>query len=118
MTDSPAPAPIPAIVLVRTTVDDAEVAAGIGRAAVEARLAACAQVGGPVRSVYRWQGASEDATEWTLDLKTTISRYPSLERHLRERHPYDLPEIVATIASAVSPEYAAWVAAETTAADS
>ena len=49
---------------VTTTLPDREVAQNLARRLVEERLAACAQVEGPVASVYRWKGAVESATEW------------------------------------------------------
>jgi len=101
--------PVPAIVLVTTTVDDAERAAGLARGAVDARVAACAQVGGPIRSLYRWRGTVEDTAEWTVTFKTTTRRYPALERYVREAHPYDVPEIVGSIAATVTRDYALWV---------
>jgi periplasmic divalent cation tolerance protein len=96
---------------VTTTVDSREGAETIARSAVEARLAACAQVCGPITSVYRWQGAIETAEEWTVAFKTTTERYAALEAHVRQRHSYDLPEIVA-VALTGSEAYLDWVRAE------
>ncbi|MEV6109403.1 divalent-cation tolerance protein CutA, partial [Streptomyces sp. NPDC051940] len=95
-----------------TTSDERE-AQHLARGAVERRLAACAQVGGPVTSVYRWQGAVDTAREWQVVFKTVRDRYPALEAYLREAHSYDTPEIIATEIAGGSPEYLAWVAAET-----
>jgi periplasmic divalent cation tolerance protein len=83
----------------------------MARGAVEARLAACAQVAGPITSVYRWQGAIETAEEWTVTFKTTTEHYAALEAHIRERHSYDLPEIVA-VALGGNDAYLDWVRAE------
>jgi len=96
---------------VTTTVDSREAAEAMARSAVEARLAACAQVAGPITSVYRWQGAIETAQEWTVAFKTTIEHYAALEAHIRDRHTYDLPEIVA-VALTGSAAYLDWVRAE------
>jgi periplasmic divalent cation tolerance protein len=78
---------------------------------VERRLAACVNLL-PVRSVYRWQGAVERAPEVLLVVKTVAGRLPALERHLRERHPYDVPECVALDPVRVEPGYRAWLVAE------
>ncbi|GAA1746468.1 divalent-cation tolerance protein CutA [Luedemannella helvata] len=99
--------------VVTTSIDSADGAQALARAAVTVRLAACAQVTGPVRSTYWWQGAVDDATEWVVTLKTTTTRYPELERFLRDEHPYEVAEIVATPIVAGSPAYLAWIAAET-----
>jgi periplasmic divalent cation tolerance protein len=104
--------PVPAIVLVTTTVDDEERAVDMARGSIELRVAACAQVGGPIQSIYRWRGNIEDTREWTVTFKTTTTRYPALERYLRQAHPYEVPEIVGSIAATVTPEYASWVQAE------
>ena len=74
-----------------------------------ARLAACAQVGSPVTSTYRWQGEIETAQEWPVVFKTTAGRYAELEAFLRERHSYDVPEILAVPVAAGSAAYLAWL---------
>ncbi|MEU7029595.1 divalent cation tolerance protein CutA [Streptomyces sp. NPDC046275] len=101
------------IVTVRTTTDARAKAEALARGAVEARLAACAQVSGPVTSVYHWQGAVETAEEWEVAFKTTEARYPALEAHLLAAHDYETPEILATRVARVSADYARWVESET-----
>ena len=64
----------------------------------------------PLRSVYRWQGAIEQADEVLLLAKTAADRTPDLVSRLRELHPYELPEIVAVEAAAGLPAYLDWVA--------
>jgi periplasmic divalent cation tolerance protein len=98
---------------VMTTTDSEEVAQRLARGAVEARLAACAQVEGPVLSVYRWQGAIESEPEWRVLYKTTAARYEALEAHIRGGHPYETPEIIATEVVRGSAGYLEWLATET-----
>ncbi|WP_236240611.1 divalent-cation tolerance protein CutA [Streptomyces sp. CC228A] len=98
---------------VLTTTDSAANAEELARGAVEARLAACAQVSAPVTSVYRWEGAVETAREWQVLFKTADDRYAALEAYLREHHPYDTPEIIATPVQRGSADYLAWIARET-----
>ncbi|GAA1410544.1 divalent-cation tolerance protein CutA [Catellatospora coxensis] len=100
-------------VQVVTTLDDRDAALALARSAVEARVAACAQLGGPTRSVYRWQGGIEEAEEHPLVFKTTAAGYPALERHILDRHPYDNPEIICMPVLAGNPAYLDWVSAET-----
>ncbi|MFJ5550485.1 divalent-cation tolerance protein CutA [Streptomyces sp. NPDC093225] len=100
------------ILTVLTTVDAAEVAQDLARGAVEARLAACAQIGGPVTSVYRWEGEVRTAEEWQVVFKTTEDAYPALEAHLLAAHPYDTPEVIATPVVRAAAGYRAWAAAE------
>ncbi|MBI4985064.1 MAG: divalent-cation tolerance protein CutA [Rhodocyclales bacterium] len=99
--------------LVLTTLPDAETARALAERLVERRLAACVNILAPCRSVYRWQGRIEDATEVPLLIKTSAARYAALEAALRAEHPYELPEIVAVPLAGGLPEYLAWVAAET-----
>lgn len=106
------------VLLVLTTLPDAETARAVAARLVEARLAACINVLAPCRSVYRWQGKVEDAAEVPLLIKTTAARYPALEAALREAHPYELPEIVAVPIARGLPEYLGWVAGETSPDDS
>lgn len=99
--------------LVITTLPDADSAHRLATALVEQRLAACVNILAPCRSVYRWQGRIEDSAEVPLLIKTTDARYAALEAAIRAVHPYELPEIVAVGIDRGSPEYLAWVAAET-----
>lgn len=98
---------------VLTTTDAAEKAEALAAGAVEARVAACAQIDGPVTSVYRWEGAVRTDREWRVLYKTTVERYPELEAHLKRVHDYDTPEIIATPVTHGSDAYLSWVSEET-----
>ncbi len=98
------------MLLVLVTTPSPEVAAGLARALVEARLAACGNVVPGVRSIYRWQGAVCDEAEALLVLKTTRGRFEALRDELLRRHPYDVPEVLALPVEAGSAAYLAWVA--------
>jgi periplasmic divalent cation tolerance protein len=98
---------------VQTTTDSRAEAMDLARAAVEARLAACAQVAGPVASTYWWDDGLERAEEWTLTLKLPSDRYQELAEFLTQRHSYDEPEIIATAIVAGSPAYLGWIDEET-----
>ncbi|MBL8862658.1 MAG: divalent-cation tolerance protein CutA [Planctomycetes bacterium] len=102
-----------ALLVVFTTVPDAEVAGRIARALVAGRVAACVQALPGVRSTYRWEGRLEETSEVLLLSKTTRARLPDFERVLQEAHPYSVPEIVAVEAARVAAPYRAWVVAET-----
>jgi periplasmic divalent cation tolerance protein len=98
---------------VQTTTDSRAEAMELGHAAVEARLAACAQVAGPVASTYWWEGGIERAEEWLVLLKLPADRLGELTAFLTERHSYDEPEIVALPIVAGSPSYLSWLREET-----
>jgi periplasmic divalent cation tolerance protein len=96
-----------------TTTDSREEADRLARSAVERRLAACAQVVGPVTSTYWWEGALETASEWQCVLKTTAARFDELRAHLEHEHTYETPEIVATPIVAGGAAYLEWIERET-----
>ena len=99
---------------VTTTLPDRAAAEQLAARVVEERLAACAQVLGPVASTYRWQGTVEQAEEWYCHCKTTAARFPALRDRIRELHPYDVPEIIAVPITDADPAYLAWIVDATT----
>ena len=99
--------------LILTNCPDEESANAIALALVESKLAACVNILPRMQSIYRWQGVVESATEIPLFIKSTVTNYPALEAAIRERHPYDVPEIIALPIQAGLPAYLNWVAAET-----
>jgi periplasmic divalent cation tolerance protein len=94
--------------VVTTTAERAD-AERIASALVERRLAACVQIGGPIHSYYRWQGAVEHGEEWVCTIKTTGQAYEHVEQAIRELHPYDEPEILALPIVNGSKGYLQWV---------
>jgi len=97
---------------VTTTLPDEAAAHQVAARLVEERLAACAQVLGPVSSTYRWKGRIEQATEWYCNLKTTKTRLSALKKRIRELHPYEVPEIVAILIQDGDADYLRWIEAE------
>ncbi len=98
---------------VLTTVGTRVAADALGRDAVEGRLAACAQVTGPITSTYWWQGVVETAEEWQVVFKTTAERYPALAAQIRTQHEYDVPEILCLPVVDGNPAYLAWISDQT-----
>jgi periplasmic divalent cation tolerance protein len=92
---------------------DAEEARRIGRAVVEARLAACANVLGAASSIYWWQGKLEQATETPLVLKTRAALVPALIDRVKALHSYECPCVIALPVVEGYPPYLAWIAEET-----
>ena len=97
--------------VVTTTETNAD-AQRIATALVERRLAACVQIIGPMTSTFRWDGKVQTATEWLCVIKTCRDTYEGLEAAIRELHPYEVPEILATPIAAGSRSYLDWLAAE------
>ncbi|GAB2860819.1 divalent-cation tolerance protein CutA [Actinocorallia aurea] len=102
-----------AYVQVTTTTDERAEAGELATAAVAERLAACAQVVGPISSTYWWEGEIETAEEYMVVFKTTADTFPQLAQLIAERHSYETPEIIATAITAGSADYLAWVAEQT-----
>ncbi|MGO8919350.1 MAG: divalent-cation tolerance protein CutA [Stellaceae bacterium] len=98
---------------VYATAGDAGEARRIGRAVVEARLAACANVIAGMRSVYWWQGNLTEGEEAVLILKTTEDRLDALIARIKALHSYDCPCIEALPVVAGYQPFLDWVAQET-----
>jgi len=103
----------PTIVFVMAGNEDE--AAKIARSLVEQRLAACVNIVGPVRSLYRWRGLIEDEREYLLVIKTRARLYAKLEDQVRKMHSYDVPEIIAIAVAKGSKPYLDWVLESTAA---
>jgi periplasmic divalent cation tolerance protein len=99
--------------LVLTNLPDRAAAERLADLLIGQKLAACVNILAPCRSVYRWKGAVQHDEEHPMLIKTTVERYPELEKALRGGHPYELPEIIAVPVERGLPAYLDWVAAET-----
>lgn len=89
----------------------------IGREVVEARLAACANVLPGLTSVYHWQGRVETGSEAALILKTRAELVAALIDRVKVLHSYTVPCVVALPILEGNPDYLAWLASETAAAE-
>jgi periplasmic divalent cation tolerance protein len=101
------------VLLVMTNMPDATSAENLARILVGNRIAACVNCLPGVRSIYRWEGAVEEANEITLLIKTAAERYTELETIIRQNHPYRVPEIIAIPPSTGWPPYLNWIVEET-----
>ncbi len=91
------------------TASSLEEAHRIARALVEERLAACVNILPAVRSVYRWEGAVEQAEEFLLVVKTVPERFEAVRDRVLSLHSYQVPEVVALPVQAAAPAYDRWV---------
>jgi periplasmic divalent cation tolerance protein len=101
------------VMFVYATAGDADEARRIGRAVVEERLAACANVIDGMKSIYWWQGAVQEGNETVLILKTTEARVEALISRIKSLHSYDCPAIVALPIVAGLQGFLDWIGAET-----
>jgi periplasmic divalent cation tolerance protein len=97
--------------LVLVTAPDLKSARALAKAALSARLIACANLVPKIESHYRWQGKIESGAEVLLLLKAPKSRLAALEKLILAKHPYDTPEFLVLPVSAGSRKYLAWLAA-------
>lgn len=102
------------VLVVFSTFPSAEKAAEVAKVLVTERLAACANLVGPVRSIYRWKGEVQDDTETLAVIKTTSERLEALKTRLAALHPYEVPEVIALPVAGGHAPYLAWVTDETT----
>ena len=100
-------------VVVLVTAASSEEAEKIGRIIVESRLAACANIVGGLRSIFRWDNKIDVENECLMLIKTTLERYPELEIAVRKHHSYAVPEIIALPVVAGSAPYLKWMRDET-----
>ena len=97
------------VIVVLVTAGSEDEAERIARTLVEERLAACVNVVGRVRSIYRWQGTVEDAHEHLLVVKARAPEFARLEARIRALHSYEVPEILALPIGDGSAAYLAWL---------
>lgn len=97
---------------VLTTVPDLESGERLGRALVEERLAACANVVPGVVSLYWWEGSLERSGEALVIFKTTEDRLDALQARAAELHPYEVPEVMSFSVRAGHAPYLEWVRRE------
>lgn len=99
------------------TFDDRDAAQKLAAQIVSERLAACAQVDGPITSTYWWNGEVETADEWRAEFKTTTALLDALSARVVELHSYDTPQVVAVPIVGGSEAYLSWMRDETTTED-
>lgn len=103
----------PQVWQVVTTASSEEEAHRLAAMLIEDRLAACAQVDGPIHSTYWWEGQAATEPEWRLTIKTSSDRYPAMADRLVAQHSYDVPELLATEVVAGHLPYVQWIHDET-----
>jgi len=95
------------------TAPDADTARRVARALLDERLIACASLVPGVTSIYRWQGAVEEAAEVLVVMKTRTELVSRLTARAAELHPYEVPEVLALEVDGGLSAYCRWVMEET-----
>ena len=96
--------------IVLTTAASEEEARKIARHLVEHHLAACVNIVPQIRSIYRWQGAVEEAREWLLIVKTTAAAFGQVREGIAELRSYEVPECICLTVEDGSTTYLEWIA--------
>jgi len=97
------------VVQITTTVSSEEEACRIADAVVRKRLAACAQVTGPILSYYIWKDEQCREKEWHVSMKTVKSLELRLMDYISELHTYETPELISVLVESVSEAYFEWM---------
>lgn len=96
---------------IHITTDSQSEAQRIGTKLVQERLAACAQISGPIQSIYEWEEKIENSEEWVLSLKSHQEFFPRLVEVIRKEHSYKCPQIIALPLVNANEDYLAWMKA-------
>ena len=97
------------LIVVLVTTPNNEFAEKLSEELVQSHIAACVNIISNIRSIYCWKGALEKSKESLLIIKTTIARFKDLEQFIKNKHPYETPEIVSLAAQDVAQGYLNWV---------
>lgn len=103
----------PSHLVVLTTVSSEEAARTLVQGLVGDRLIACGTIFGPARSIYRWEGRVTEDVETVIIMKTHGDRWDALRTAIEDRHPYDVPELLALPVSSGLDAYLNWVTQST-----
>jgi periplasmic divalent cation tolerance protein len=101
-----------AIMLFCTT-PSSEVSEQISNYLISEHLAACCNIISGIKSIYRWQGNVENDKEDLIIIKTSNEKYNSVEKAIKNLHPYDIPEIIYCSIEGGSIEYLNWISQNT-----
>ncbi|MBA2690734.1 MAG: divalent-cation tolerance protein CutA [Burkholderiales bacterium] len=95
--------------VVLTNLPDRESAHALALHLLQLRLVACVNVLAPCQSMYHWQEKIETANEVPMLIKAVAANYPAIEAAIREKHPYEVPEIIAVPISSAYKGYLDWI---------
>lgn len=94
--------------VVYATFPDMRTARRVINGLVARQLIACGSIF-KVFSIYRWQSKIERSQEYGVLIKTTRRKYRAVEKYLKEKHPYDVPEIICWDIAAGQRDYLTWI---------
>jgi periplasmic divalent cation tolerance protein len=80
-------------VVVTFTTDSKALADSMCTEVIGAELGACAQIEGPITSVFRWHGEVHTEHEWRVEIETTRDQVDAVVEHIRSKHGVEVPEV-------------------------
>lgn len=99
--------------LIYTTAPTRDAADALASSLIDKRLAACVNMLDGMRSLYRWEGKVESATEVAMLIKTTAAHTDAVKAVIDAEHPYDVPACLVIEVQDGLPDYLQWIARET-----
>ncbi len=100
---------MPGEIVVLITASSQQEAEKIGRALVEDRLIACANIISGVHSIFFWEGKTQDEQESLLVCKSRQVLLPQVAERVKALHSYSVPEVIALPILGGSSDYLAWL---------
>ncbi|NIR87908.1 divalent-cation tolerance protein CutA [Candidatus Bathyarchaeota archaeon] len=98
-------------VVVFMTTSDKKEASKIVRCLLDERLIACANIVGPVSSLFWWEGKIDEASEFLVIMKSKKRLFKRLSERVKETHSYEVPEIIELPVTEGLPSYLEWLSA-------
>lgn len=99
--------------LLYVTAANSEEALHIANSLVAERLAACANILGPITSVYHWDGQLQHGQEVLMFLKTRLALVDAAVSRIKALHSYECPAIVVLPILGGHGEFLDWIRVET-----
>lgn len=98
-------------IVVFMTVPDKKEATKIAQSLLKEKLIACANIVGPVSSLFWWKGKIDKASEFLVIMKSKKNLFKKLSERVKELHSYEVPEVIALPVIDGLPSYLNWLGA-------
>jgi periplasmic divalent cation tolerance protein len=76
---------------------------------LDQRLIACANITGPVLSLFWWKGKISRENEFLVLMKTKAELFEELAKAIKQMHSYEVPEIIAVPILRGDQSYMEWL---------
>ena len=94
------------ILITAPTQNEAEI---IGKTLVERKLVACVNIIPKIRSIFWWEGKIEESSEVLIIAKSKSDLMKEIQETVKEKHSYDVPEVIALPVKSGLPQYCKWI---------